>query len=134
MLRRPPRSTRTETLFPDTTLCRCGEDLDLQEGHGHADEAEHRADREVDVARHDDEHHAGRHDADRRALDREVEKIARREKEADRKSVVQGKSVSVRVDLGGRRIIKKQKLTETNDAGDTTCIVERVQNRETERE
>src|SRR3546814_1174632 len=28
---------------------------------------------------------------------------------ADRKSVVQGKSVSVRVDLGGRRIIKKQK-------------------------
>src|SRR3546814_11872108 len=28
---------------------------------------------------------------------------------ADRKSVVQGKSVSVRVDLGGRRIIKKKK-------------------------
>src|SRR3546814_17768147 len=28
---------------------------------------------------------------------------------ADRKSVVEGKSVSVRVDLGGRRIIKKKK-------------------------
>src|SRR3546814_11100269 len=28
---------------------------------------------------------------------------------ADRKSVVEGKSVSVSVDLGGRRIIKKQK-------------------------
>src|SRR3546814_17271635 len=28
---------------------------------------------------------------------------------ADRKSVVSGKSVSVRVDLGGRRILKKQK-------------------------
>src|SRR3546814_11545812 len=28
---------------------------------------------------------------------------------ADRKSVVQGKSVSVRVDLGGRRIITKKK-------------------------
>src|SRR3546814_11763824 len=28
----------------------------------------------------------------------------------DRKSVVSGKSVSVRVDLGGRRIIKKQKI------------------------
>src|SRR3546814_15806039 len=28
---------------------------------------------------------------------------------ADRKSVVYGKSVSVRVDLGGRRIIKKKK-------------------------
>src|SRR3546814_20122726 len=30
---------------------------------------------------------------------------------ADRKSVVKGKSVSVRVDLGGRRIIKKDKYT-----------------------
>src|SRR3546814_12324832 len=29
--------------------------------------------------------------------------------QADRKSVVEGKSVSVRVDLGGRRIIKKKK-------------------------
>src|SRR3546814_14858676 len=28
---------------------------------------------------------------------------------SDRKSVVEGKSVSVRVDLGGRRIIKKKK-------------------------
>src|SRR3546814_15658027 len=31
------------------------------------------------------------------------------EREADRKSVVKGKSVSVRVDIGGRRIIKKTK-------------------------
>src|SRR3546814_20968285 len=32
----------------------------------------------------------------------------------DRKSVVEGKSVSVRVDLGGRRIIKKKhKITDT---------------------
>src|SRR3546814_12580057 len=30
---------------------------------------------------------------------------------ADRKSVVEGKSVSVRVDVGGRRIIKKKKNT-----------------------
>src|SRR3546814_14752428 len=30
----------------------------------------------------------------------------------DRKSVVSGKSVSVRVDLGGRRIIKKKKKTQ----------------------
>src|SRR3546814_15733636 len=30
---------------------------------------------------------------------------------ADRKSVVSGKSVSVRVDLGGRRIIKTKKIT-----------------------
>src|SRR3546814_212205 len=33
---------------------------------------------------------------------------------ADRKSVVAGKSVSVRVDLGGRRIIKKKKKKENN--------------------
>src|SRR3546814_13942706 len=32
---------------------------------------------------------------------------------ADRKSVVEGKSVSVRVDLGGRRIIKKKNIKET---------------------
>src|SRR3546814_14188045 len=31
----------------------------------------------------------------------------------DRKSVVSGKSVSVRVDLGGRRIIKKKKNVQT---------------------
>src|SRR3546814_17203031 len=31
------------------------------------------------------------------------------DREEDRKSVVEGKSVSVRVDLGGRRIIKKKK-------------------------
>src|SRR3546814_15788342 len=32
----------------------------------------------------------------------------------DRKSVVQGKSVSVRVELGGRRIIKKKMKTKYN--------------------
>src|SRR3546814_19612328 len=40
----------------------------------------------------------------------EVGKDARQ----DRKSVVEGKSVSVRVDLGGRRTIKKKKTTETS--------------------
>src|SRR3546814_14232389 len=33
----------------------------------------------------------------------------------DRKSVVEGKSVSVRVDLGGRRIIKKKSNTTTKN-------------------
>src|SRR3546814_20010404 len=33
----------------------------------------------------------------------------------DRKSVVKGKSVSVRVDLGGRRIIKKKKRKKQNN-------------------
>src|SRR3546814_12606843 len=35
--------------------------------------------------------------------------------DVDRTSVVSGKSVSVRVDLGGRRIIKKKKNTDVND-------------------
>src|SRR3546814_19921345 len=35
------------------------------------------------------------------------------ERARDRKSVVQGKRVSVRVDLGGRSIIKKQKQKQT---------------------
>src|SRR3546814_13636088 len=39
----------------------------------------------------------------------------------DRKSVVEGKSVSVRVDLGGRRIIKKKKITiRMNDVNNIT--------------
>src|SRR3546814_1910978 len=38
------------------------------------------------------------------------DRIARHDHlDRDRKSVVEGKSVSVRVDLGGRRIIKKKK-------------------------
>src|SRR3546814_12822696 len=38
---------------------------------------------------------------------------SRRGQVRDRKSVVEGKSVSVRVDLGGRRVIKKKKDTKT---------------------
>src|SRR3546814_19508905 len=39
----------------------------------------------------------------------------------DRKSVVSGKSVSVRVDLGGRRLIKKKnQSTETENIRNTT--------------
>src|SRR3546814_21146576 len=39
------------------------------------------------------------------------ELVGVQEYQGDRKSVVSGKSVSVRVDLGGRRIIKKKKKT-----------------------
>src|SRR3546814_13209802 len=38
-----------------------------------------------------------------------IESLVRQWRPEDRKSVVEGKSVSVRVDLGGRRIIKKKK-------------------------
>src|SRR3546814_21033118 len=37
---------------------------------------------------------------------------------ADRKSVVSGKSVSVRVDIGGRRIIKKKKIIDIVEEAD----------------
>src|SRR3546814_14355400 len=43
-----------------------------------------------------------------RAVDMAEMALQRRQ---DRKSVVSGKSVSVRVDLGGRRLIKKKKNT-----------------------
>src|SRR3546814_16877381 len=36
-------------------------------------------------------------------------------RQADRKSVVKGQSVSVRVDLGGRRIIKKKNKTDAHN-------------------
>src|SRR3546814_16328789 len=40
----------------------------------------------------------------------------------DRKSVVSGKRVAVRVDLGGRRIIKKKKITYDEDKTKRTTI------------
>src|SRR3546814_20140330 len=42
------------------------------------------------------------------------------EAKRDRKSVVSGKSVSVRVDLGGRRIIKKKTNTKQTTSRKTT--------------
>src|SRR3546814_18341787 len=51
----------------------------------------------------------------RGALDRDVHDVLDEVQKADRKSVVWGKSVSVRVDLGGRRIIKKKKEIKQKD-------------------
>src|SRR3546814_12572944 len=125
MRRRPPRSTRTDTLFPYTTLFRSGRGLRQRFGLG--------GDRVLVVALHC---FTSRSDGvfDRlllvgldllaqilqRLLDRVnhlVGLIARGDQLVellvvlgiDRKSVVSGKSVSVRVDLGGCRIIKKKK-------------------------
>src|SRR3546814_12355965 len=121
MIRRPPRSTRTDTLFPYTTLFRS---RPLQGGARR-------------LQRHPAE---GARRPFRRSLrraapcacpHRSVGLCARRATDArgdppggisrhppgaglsglsrDRKSVVSGKGVSVRVDLGGRRTIKKKK-------------------------
>src|SRR3546814_15774067 len=123
MIRRPPRSTRTDTLFPYTTLfrsrrgrrrgragdCRC------------RDRAKPRGEREPDHRRAQRKRYPARSGAsgrdERRTCATRVNKQSgASHSKGDRKSVVQGKSVSVRVDLGGRRIIKKKNKI-------TTCIV-----------
>src|SRR3546814_13442445 len=118
MIRRPPRTTRTATLFPYTTLFRS-----LRRAIAHA--ANRGGIPIVEARRDADIALVGRMavadvEADPanmvemrlcprmgRVLPRPVvhHQIARN---VDRKSVVSGKSVSVRVDLGGRRIIKKK--------------------------
>src|SRR3546814_13450448 len=117
MRRRPPRSTRTDTLVPYSTLflsCRvdahaldgagrralAAGDLRALEGGAGRRRAGQQA---VAVAEHDlgigaDVDHQGH-----------LVGLVRRFREEDRKSVVSGKSVSVRGDLGGRRIITKKK-------------------------
>ncbi len=74
-----------------------------------ADEAENRADREVDVAGDDDQHHARRHDRDGGRLDREVPQVARRQEQAARQEVeadpddreCDHHAEQARIDLGG---------------------------------
>src|SRR3546814_20878741 len=103
MIRRPPRSTRTDTLFPYTTLFRskrhrpssrtapiCGSNSSARRSTGSrcrrcAEPLYRRLSR-------DDRWRGFRAAAQGRSEERRV-----------------GKSVSVRVDLGGRRIIKKKK-------------------------
>src|SRR3546814_18713875 len=104
MIRRPPRSTRTDTLCPYTTLFRS---VGARQPHiigdlfalGRADF--HRVeDGELQQA------------AEFLALDGASASLLKRPASLveliDRKSVVEGKSGSVRVDLGGRRIIKQK--------------------------
>src|SRR3546814_15051271 len=95
MIRRPPRSTRTDTLFPYTTRFRSAADRSAPmavAAHSTAGCAARRG-------------RSARPRPQRRA--RPAGPAARvRAAPGDRKSVVQGKSVSVRVDLGGRRFLQ----------------------------
>src|SRR3546814_16752973 len=119
MIQRPPRSTRTDTRFPYTTPFRS------RKPHPVAPDGE--AAVGVAIVQHDQrigsgarQGYAHAHFAGGRnlALDADdllaaFEELGRirpigLDPEIDRKSVVKGKSVSVRVDLGGRRIIKKK--------------------------
>src|SRR3546814_17058575 len=95
MLRRPPRATRTDTLFPYTTLFRSGADVDHAtdlEAAGHVDddvgaeavggdEVVGTGDRSVDVALGREVHHrvAGLH---RRLARRRIAAVALNEREA----------------------------------------------------
>src|SRR3546814_18077365 len=97
MIRRPPRSTRTDTLFPYTTLFRSIDFDDFLAGRAGNDcEA-------TTCARYPAVHDAlvwlRRHAPQTRMSGTGASLLARQ-------SVVQGKSVSVRVDLGGRRVTK----------------------------
>src|SRR3546814_20192738 len=127
MIRRPPRSTRTDTLFPYTTLFRSRRRHDGCRCHGAgaaavgqpwpegADRARRRgraAERELFDARS-----AGHAvpAAVGRALLTKVSARARR----DRKRVVTRKSVAVRVNLGGLRLIKKKNTNKQSHIDET---------------
>src|SRR3546814_15608241 len=111
MILRPPRSTRTDTLFPYTTLFRSIAEAGAQRI---ADQA---FDNRVvgalaQVGELVDPMMGGSVPADFLQADHVGVDLLQDRDDAshiDRKSVASGKSVSVRVDLGGRRIIKKKK-------------------------
>src|SRR3546814_20304013 len=129
-IRRPPRSTLTDTLFPYTTLFRSllhpqghRPFVDLPVAHRHAvgdaidtprDPACQRDRDLLQVVRAADHGHAAfLHRRDRPVArdDRLAARIggppAELDIDPDRKSVVEGKSVSGRVDLGGRPNLQK---------------------------
>src|SRR3546814_11422850 len=105
MIQRPPRSTLTDTLFPYTTLFRSSIHCHRAQTHEphlslHQARRRRRRPRTSSPARSVGQTHL---------RERFQASVANVDRTPDRKSVVWGKSVSVRVDLGGRRIIKKKK-------------------------
>src|SRR3546814_16312267 len=115
MIRRPPRSTRTDTLFPYTTLFRSFGILDSGFVNATANRSsespipnpqspQRRAERDADAEG------MARQPAPRaaRCLVRRCDRAGGDGAGGDRKSVAEGKSVSVSVDHGGRRLINKK--------------------------
>src|SRR3546814_15814161 len=109
MIRRPPRSTRTDTLFPYTTLFRS------------AEKSAHSSARQVSLSRrhwHDHRHFQRRVVAELgfRTVHRSRGRTPRQRPQTaarsatERKSVVSGQRVSLRVHLGRRRLIQNKKL------------------------
>src|SRR3546814_19722161 len=111
MIRRPPRSTRTDILFPYTTLFRSdgarrllARPLRVAYPIVSVSQRPWSCPRALSVLV---EHRRGLDSRAGRLFQPGVHGL-------DRKSVVEGKSVSVRVDLGGRRLIKKKKYNNKN--------------------
>src|SRR3546814_12037372 len=112
MIRRPPRSTRTDTLFPYTTLFRSVSQIRQIIGNHRPARirTQNRLWLKLDSI-------APQRKQCGKGLGKEAQRcpaLAMRQCQPsgispDRKSVVSGKRVSVRVDLVGRRNIKKKK-------------------------
>src|SRR3546814_13549015 len=114
MIRRPPRSTRTDTLFPYTTLFRSSGQRADHSCHRRLPQGSRleagEARRGLLVLRRKPR----RQDLQRVATAMSPDDRTRTWQlvmpgDEDRKSVGTGKSVAVRVDLGGRRVFKKKK-------------------------
>src|SRR3546814_19764103 len=114
MIRRPPRSTRTDTLVPYTTLFRSR--LSASEVPGRARSGGIMRGRKkpgtpamaTQAALHSStssRRRSPRHSGKSGSEDDTISQNRRR----DRKSVVQGKSGDVRVDLGGLRVSTKKR-------------------------
>src|SRR3546814_20846936 len=115
MIRRPPRSTRTDTLFPYTTLFRSGwfrpgaaRGRTGREGAAARDSGIRPEARPCRSPRRWPDR-GSRYVRRCRRLCRPRALAERRLVRVARKSVVEGKSVAVRLDLGGSRIINKKK-------------------------
>src|SRR3546814_20727069 len=119
MIRRPPRSTRTDTLFPYTTLFRSTANDNFGHAAGDAVLVAMSERIKATLRKQDFAARVGGDEfvviVDPVEARREADELADRIRHSmgepiDRKSVVEGKRVSVRVDLGGRRIIKKKTI------------------------
>src|SRR3546814_14106825 len=130
MIRRPPRATRVEPLFPYTTLFRSGRQCDAGSGpvlEGWRAKPRHGVDPAAKCSGECDVSRGGelRHGADEAPLaaPQQLPAAARpvrsgRHVSADRTRVGLGKSVAVRVDAGGRRLLTKKNLRCTSNYSD----------------
>src|SRR3546814_20607267 len=110
MIRRPPRSTRTDTLFPYTTLFRSlsGQHV-VAPWQVSATDPQRASLAALSPSRDNPALFLPRGVAGRQSRTKGSDETE------DRKSVVQGKGVSVRVDLGGRRSMNKKKDKQPNN-------------------